>query len=215
MTTLKISARAFARLSWCATNEEWDKPDTRSYLYGVNVQRFADMRTYAVACNGKIAAVEYLDYTIDGAPGGATIKVRPDITTACTIISPDGTLVIAGDTVFMEVNGVPTDFFADALIPEPYASWRNFIPKDAEVEIAKSKGKNGVMAYRADHLYRLAMASPDGIIKFPDKIIEDGPVIVNSIHAENWFGEFLLTRDLDGEGKNILPKPATIPKWIR
>lgn len=204
----RIPARTFARLSRCCTIEEIDGKDDRRFLKGVLLERDDSLQVFAVASNGRIMAVEYLNYDVSGNPG-ETVTVIADTALVEKCRASDGSLVVTDGAVWIEENGIPVEFFDAALlvVPSQFTMWRKAVPRGRT-------DKHGVLTSNGFQFERLAQSSPSGWVIFEDWISEDGIALVNDPENPDWFGVFVGWLRQTPGGKKIPKTGAKLPKWI-
>lgn len=206
MTTYTISCATLSRLSKIPSYFGPSVPEHTKPL--INTVRLENKggKSYAVATNQKIAAVEYLGPTphpdsfchlklpiprIDELARNnetATIMTIPQIAVS--------TLTTTGGFALNDVS-----YWFDET---PLDSWRTWFNPNIY------KNSQGAMYWDLFHLELLFQSSPSGKVIFPEFIQADKPVLLTDRENDKWLGAFI---------PNVYPtekavKPSKLPEWM-
>lgn len=208
----EIKCATFVRLaSICSFFEPDVVQEFRDKLCTVRIEIINGVAR-AIATNVKIAAIEFLGYTMPGENGVAHIVLDPKLIAQCKAEAfIDGTLTI---TTIPEIatamattssgwgyQGNACYWFDET----PMDHWRKWAPSPEEIP-SKTKG---VMAWRLAHVQALFESSPSGQIYFQRHIDAAIPAVIRDRNNPNWVGLFIPSHSKTEEQK----LSAELPDW--
>lgn len=185
-----------------------DPDDKRKYLKCIYLERKAG-KLFVIATNAKIASVELLGDSA-GPDECTAIVVDQALIDQCQKEIPfNSSLVIVANPA-LQFTTIKTKFGynhpGNAMVQLPdannFATWRKWFPDDVP------KKSFGVMQWSSRQIYALANASPSSVLRFPEFIDTNVPVIIRDVENDNWVGAF---NPLPLEGQC---QPATVPDWL-
>jgi len=206
-----VKCETFARLSTiCQFFEPSIEHEIKDQLNVLRLENF-NGKSYAIATNQKIAAVEYLGPTNE----------------------PNGCAHVILDSVMIEKakeESAYGSFFEVSTIPEIAAGavksmlgwaypgnpcrwfdktamndWRKWVNE-------KPVKTKGAMYWDLSHLQTLLQSSPSGKIIFPEMIDVDYPILIRDRMNDNWFGLFV-AKPTEADAALNPVKAATLPIW--
>ena len=209
-----IKCSVFNRLAAIPTFFEPTTPEEiRQQLTCVRLENF-NGKSFAIATNQKIAAVEYLGLTNEQ-NGIAHVIIDPVLIEQCKKEIPFDS--------YLEIVTIPEIAFATAKTMFGYVykneatkdnpcswldenimdEWRTWIP-DGPV-----KENTGPMYMNLDHVQALAQSSPSGKIVFPLFIDIKKPVVLRDREFSEWVGLFMPNPGVNEPDA----KAAEVPEW--
>lgn len=206
-----IKCATFARIaSICSFFEPRTLPDIRAKLNTVRLET-RNGRTFAVATNQQVAAIELIGITPGAQDGHAHIILDPVLINQCKAeafmngvlsinVIPEIATAFAQTSSGWNYPGNPCYWFDDT----PLNDWRNWAP-DAPV----TKTEN-IMMWSVFHMQSLVETSPSGKVYFPKHVDAEKPVVIRDCVDPNWVGLFVPKPQ--GETQKIA---ATLPDWWR
>lgn len=166
-------------------------------------------KTFAIATNYKIAAVEYIGETTEP-DGFAHIIADKTLIDQCKNESPFASM--------LEIITIPEIATASAKTMLGFIYQGNACifpdntPMDDWLSWADTKTvtkNNGAMFWNLDYILPLFEASPSGKIVFPAFIDVDVPVVLRDRKHDNWVGLFM-PKPAPADG---VAEPAVLPIW--
>ena len=142
----------------------------------------------------------------DPTPGTeqAIVRARSDILNDC---ADDRMMTITSAGVMMTGKDGFMKIYPDSLIAceiDYQKIWNERIG-NGHIEF------KGTISFCYDFVQKLALASPDNTIVFPEKYDSKKAIVVNSVANTNWFGMFLPS--VNSEKRQ--PEFAKLPGWIK
>lgn len=204
----RIACADFVRLSEASlrSDDEIDLRSQREFLASVRLEHI-NGRSFAVATNSKIMAIELLGPTAE-ANGFVNVTIADALLMQCRSESDfDSELIItldplSGWAVAMTTLGYmyPDNASLPGDLPK---HWRDIVPKELP------KTNTGGFALYGEIIARLAASAPSGVIVLPKIVSRDVTMLVVDVLDPNWIGLFLTWRP-DGAATLY----AEIPKWL-
>lgn len=201
-----ISCEAFSRM---AEIGRYPVEDLEHYYKSLYFER-RNNQLFMIACNRLIAAIEHLGFN-EGPNEHCCVDVMNDeLIKQCDAGTPYNAQleIISNDA--LRYTSIKTNLGWSA--PNTYIhleknnklhEWRDLFPDDMP------KKTNGAMNWHAGIIHALAVASPSGILTFPEFIDTTIPIVVNDANSDKWVALFL---GVAGDGKATIP--ASIPDWV-
>lgn len=168
---------------------------------------------YAIASNGKIAAIVSLGAT-DQPDGAIHLTLEPSVMTQCEMEKAFNSnihvvgvreLAIVSAKTTMGFN-CPASFGYFMNAATHLENWRNW-PSSEEIKRTK-----GAMSWTLQDMISLNASSPSGRINFPEFIDANKPVVLRDNEFDNWVGIFMPNR-VDDNGKVYTVEPSALPEW--
>lgn len=208
---VSISCEIFARLTNVIAN--FDANETRQYLKSVYVEHHLG-NAFAVATNGKIAAIEFLGKR-EFEQASVNIVADPVLIQQCRTEAAFNSVLSVNFNEVLQFGSAKTTlgycYPGNAVIaprnPE-FSQWRNWAP-DKPVKASK-----GAMFWNTEQIAALGASSPSGRLLFPEFIDATKPIVVRDIIDENWFGLFMPNRMVENETITYM-EGAKLPEWFK